>query len=205
MTVTGTPTFAFTLGEAERQAAYASGSDTAELVFAYEVQAGEIDTDGISWSANALTLDGGTVRLTTTDPDVEEDAALAHPAQPMLAGHRVDADPPGVESASMRETVLELLYDEALDAELGACRDCLHPDGGFGAEPSGVGRSLRQHGDADLRVGAGRGRDGDAGLHGAGVEPGEGRGGQPRAGVHRPGGDSGAGGGSTSTSPHRRR
>ena len=116
VTVTGTPTFAFTLGEAERQAAYASGSDTAELVFSYEVQAGEIDTDGISWSANALTLAGGTVRLTTTDPDVEEDAALAHPAQPMLAGHRVDADPPGVKSASMRETVLELLYDEALDS-----------------------------------------------------------------------------------------
>ena len=116
VTVTGAPTFAFTLGSAERQAAYASGSDTAELVFSYEVQAGEIDTDGISWSANALALAGGTVRLTTTDPDVEEDAALGHPEQRALAGHRVDADPPGVESASMRETVLELLYDEALDA-----------------------------------------------------------------------------------------
>ena len=116
VTVTGMPTFAFMLGEETREAAYASGSGTAELVFAYTVQAGETDTDGISWKANALALDGGTVRLTTTDPDVEEDAALAHPAQPMLAGHRVDAVPPGEESASMRETVLELLYDEALDA-----------------------------------------------------------------------------------------
>ena len=84
-------------------------------MFAYTVQAGETDTDGISWKANALALDGGTVRLTTTDPNVEEDAALAHPAQPMLAGHRVDADPPGVKSVTMQETTLRLLYDEALD------------------------------------------------------------------------------------------
>ena len=117
VTVTGMPTFAFMLGEATREAAYASGSDTAELVFSYEVQAGEIDTDGISWSANALALDGGTVRLTTTVPNVEEDAALGHPAQREgLAGHRVDADPPGVESASLDGTRLELVYDEALDA-----------------------------------------------------------------------------------------
>ena len=54
VTVTGMPKFAFTLGSAEREAAHASGSDTAELVFSYEVQAGEIDTDGISWGANAL-------------------------------------------------------------------------------------------------------------------------------------------------------
>ena len=49
VTVTGTPTFAFTLGEAERQADYATGSESLELVFSYIVKAGEIDTDGISW------------------------------------------------------------------------------------------------------------------------------------------------------------
>ena len=74
---------------------------------------------------------------------------------------------------------------------LAACRECLHP--GAGGQ-SDHGRHRRSHGDADLRVGAGRGRDGDAGLRGAGVEPGEGRGGQPRAGVHRPDGGAGAGG-----------
>ena len=95
------------LGEAEREAAYARGSETADLVFSYEVQAGEIDTDGISWSANALALDGGTVRLTTTVPNVEEDAALGHPAQREgLAGHRVDAEP-------ARCGVGELGWDEA--------------------------------------------------------------------------------------------
>ena len=49
VTVTGTPTFAFMLGEAERQADYATGSESLELVFSYIVKAGEIDTDGISW------------------------------------------------------------------------------------------------------------------------------------------------------------
>ena len=115
VTVTGTPTFAFMLGEETREAAYARGSETADLVFAYTVQAGEIDTDGISWKANALALDGGTVRLTTTDPNVEEDAALGHVKGDAQREHRVDAVPPGVESASMQGTVLELVYDEALD------------------------------------------------------------------------------------------
>ena len=118
VTVTGTPTFAFTLGEETREADYAGGSGTAELVFVYTVQAGETDTDGISWSANALALgEGGTVRLTTTDADVEEDAALGHTAQREgLAGHRVDADPPGlVLPVTMQGTTLRLLYDEALD------------------------------------------------------------------------------------------
>ena len=116
VTVTGTPTFAFTLGEETREADYAGGSGTAELVFAYTVQAGETDTDGISWKANALALGGGTVRLTTTDADVEEDAALGHTAQREgLAGHRVDAVPPGVKSVTMQATTLRLLYDEALD------------------------------------------------------------------------------------------
>ena len=116
VTVTGTPTFAFTLGEETREADHASGSGTNALVFHYTVQAGEIDTDGISWEANALALgEGGTIRLTTTDPSVVENAALAHPAQPMLAGHRVDAVLPGVKSVTMQETTLRLLYDEALD------------------------------------------------------------------------------------------
>ena len=116
VTVTGTPTFAFTLGEAERQADYATGSESLELVFSYIVKAGEIDTDGISWRAGALALgEGGTVRLTTTDPNVEEDAALKHDGADAQGEHRVDADPPGVKSVTMQETTLRLLYDEALD------------------------------------------------------------------------------------------
>ena len=117
VTVTGSPTFTFMLGEADaRRRTYAGGSETMALVFSYIVKAGEIDTDGISWRADALALgEGGTVRLTTTDPNVEEDAALKHDGADAQGEHRVDADPPGVKSVTMQETTLRLLYDEALD------------------------------------------------------------------------------------------
>ena len=115
VTVTGSPTFTFMLGRETREATYAGGSETMALVFSYIVKAGEIDTDGISWEANALTLDGGTVRLTTTDPNVEEDAALKHDGADAQGEHRVDAVLPGVKSVTMQETTLRLLYDEALD------------------------------------------------------------------------------------------
>ena len=194
VTVTGAPTFAFTLGEAEREATYSSGSDRAELVFAYTVQAGEIDTDGISWSANALALDGGTVRLTTTVPNVEEDAALGHPAQREgLAGHRVDADPPGVESASLDGTRLELVYDEALDAgsvPAAGAYEVTATNGGVTTPlPVSAVAVDGSDGDADPGDAGGVRGDGDADLHGAGDEPAAGPLRQPRGGADEPSGD----------------
>ena len=112
VTVTGTPKFAFLLGAATRQAAFVRGSETAGLVFTWTVREGEIDSDGISWDANALALDGGTIRQTINDT---EDAALKHEGADAQGDHRVDAAPPGAVSASMDGTTLELLYDEALD------------------------------------------------------------------------------------------
>ena len=54
-------------------------------------------------------------------------------------------------------------------------------------EPGGVGGvDIRHLADADTGRGAGCGRDGDAGVRAAGVEPGAGRGGQRCAGVQRP-------------------
>ena len=111
VTVTGTPTFAFRLGAATRQAAYASGSDSAALVFARTVQAGEVDSNGISWNAIALALDGGTI----TQTGATTAARLTHAAQASLEGHRVDAAPPMQVSASVRGLALVLVYDEPLD------------------------------------------------------------------------------------------
>ena len=111
VTVTGTPTFAFRLGATTRQAAFTRGSDSAALVFARTVQAGEVDRDGISWNANALALGGGTI----TKMGATAAASLTHAAQAALAGHRVDAAPPALVSASVRGRALALVYDEALD------------------------------------------------------------------------------------------
>ena len=111
VTVTGTPKFAFRLGAATRQAAYASGSGTTALVFARTVQAGEVDSNGISWNALALALDGGTI----TQTGATTAARLTHAAQASLEGHRVDAAPPMQVSASVQGLALVLVYDEPLD------------------------------------------------------------------------------------------
>ena len=111
VTVTATPTFAFRLGAATRQAAYASGSDSAALVFARTVQAGEVDRNGISWNAVALALDGGTI----TQTGATTAARLTHAEQAPLEGHRVDAAPPMQVSASVQGMSVVLVYDEPLD------------------------------------------------------------------------------------------
>ena len=111
VTVTATPKFAFRLGAATRQAAYASGSGSAALVFARTVQAGEVDRNGISWNALALALDGGTI----TQTGATTAASLTHAEQAPLEGHRVDAAPPMQVSASVHGMSLVLVYDEALD------------------------------------------------------------------------------------------
>ena len=117
VTVTDTPTFAFTLGSAVRQATYASGSGTAALVFSYTVLADDLDRDGISWEADALALAGGTIRLMTDNATIMEDAALAHEGEDAQAAHRVDAVAPSLVSATAEDTTLELVYDEALDGD----------------------------------------------------------------------------------------
>ena len=67
--VTGTPQLGLGIGSATRQAAYASGTGTASLVFRYTVVSGDTDTDGLSIAADALGLNGGTIDVAggTTD------------------------------------------------------------------------------------------------------------------------------------------
>ena len=60
--VTGTPQVALTIGSGTGAAGYASGSGTTALNFRYTVQATDVDTDGISIGASALSLNGGTIR-----------------------------------------------------------------------------------------------------------------------------------------------
>ena len=188
VTVTATPKFAFRLGAATRQAAYASGSDSAALVFARTVQAGEVDRNGISWNAVALALDGGTI----TQTGATTAARLTHAAQASLEGHRVDAAPPnaglGVGAGAVAGAGLRRAARSGLDAGDGR----VYGDGDGRShhhDPGGVGGvDIRHLGDADTGRGAGCGRDGDAGVRAAGVEPGAGRGGQRCAGVQRPGG-----------------
>ena len=60
VTVTGTPRIAIDVGGTARYATYASGSGTAALTFAYAVQPGDFDANGITL-ASPLDLNGGTI------------------------------------------------------------------------------------------------------------------------------------------------
>ena len=61
--VTGSPTLTLMFGASRRQASYASGSGTFDLLFRYVVQPEDIDADGFEVPANALSLNGGRIVL----------------------------------------------------------------------------------------------------------------------------------------------
>ena len=116
VTVTGTPQFTFELGGQTRQAAYTSVSDTKELVvFTYTVVSGDDDHDGISWSGNALGLNGGAIKFLHAEPAQQIDAQLGHAGQAALADHKVDATKPTLVSASLSRTTMTLTFSEELN------------------------------------------------------------------------------------------
>ena len=114
VTVTGTPQLSFSLGGVTKQAAFASGSDSTELVLSYTVAAGDNDADGISWAADALSLNGGTIKFMTSVVANRVDAALTHAAKTAQSGHKVDTAPV-LSTPTVDGTALVLTYNEALD------------------------------------------------------------------------------------------
>lgn len=82
--VTGNPVLAVSVGPNTRSAEYVAGSGTDTLTFRYTVQEGDVDADGVSVAANALS--GGAIAGASGDPVSPIFAGL--PAQP---GHKVDA------------------------------------------------------------------------------------------------------------------
>ena len=99
VTVTGSPRVAVSVGSDTRYATYSS-SDTSgtELAFSYAVQASDRDLDGISLAANALGLNGGTIRKTGTTTD----AVLTYAAVAASSRRKVDGktSAPAVSSIS---------------------------------------------------------------------------------------------------------
>ena len=93
---TGSPRVALTIGTQARYAAYSSRGGQS-LYFDYNVQESDRDEDGISIAANALSLDGGTIRAA----DGTSQADLTHGAVAAGSGHKVNgslASPPVVKS-----------------------------------------------------------------------------------------------------------
>ena len=99
--VTGSPQVALTIGSQTRQAIYSGYStfavpgvvgtfvDEDVLSFDYMVQAIDRDEDGISIAANALALNGGTIKHAadrTSDADLTHDAVAADPGRKVNGG-----------------------------------------------------------------------------------------------------------------------
>ena len=88
----GTPRIQLRIGgilpEHTRWANYASGSGNEALVFAYTVQAADMDADGISIEADELYLNGGTIQSTDGT-----DANLTYTQLGIQSGHKVDGSP----------------------------------------------------------------------------------------------------------------
>ena len=116
VTVTGTPRLPFELAGVTRYATYTSGSDSKVLVFSYTVPTDSgADDDGISWAANALELNNGTIKFTSTEPAAQVAANLDHVAQSALPGHKVDTTKPTLTSATVNATTMTLVFSEDLN------------------------------------------------------------------------------------------
>ena len=105
VTVTGMPQFEFELGTGAattmRQATYASGTGTTGVVLSYTVVDGDQDLDGISWAANSLTLNGGTIHFASTQLSEQVVPPLFHGAMASDVAHRVDARKLRLDTASV--------------------------------------------------------------------------------------------------------
>ncbi|MYE05848.1 MAG: hypothetical protein F4Y04_01255 [Chloroflexi bacterium] len=85
---TGKPRLALTVGSQTRHAFYwVPNRDGTGLFFRYQVQSGDLDTHGIGIAANALTLNGGSIR---SEGGTDADLGLGAHATLNFAGHKVD-------------------------------------------------------------------------------------------------------------------
>ena len=156
--VTGTPQLRLRVGTRTRTAGYLRGTDTAALVFGYEVADGDEDTGGLSMEANSLTRNVGTIR-----DGADNNALLSHDGLAADARHKVDGVRPAFVSAAVDGASLTLTYGEVLD------EGSRPAPGDFTVEVDGSGRSVSgvsvsgsvvtltlnpavEHGDTGIRV-----------------------------------------------------
>ena len=105
--VTGTPQFKLTVGSTNKTVDYTRRSGHTTLVFEYTVIAGDTDTDGVTYGANAIALNGGTImsvggltRATLTHAGISESI------------YKVDTTAPTVSSLTMKSTATNNYYVE---------------------------------------------------------------------------------------------
>ena len=145
VTAQGGPQFEFELGGATRQAAGGDSEEEMNVTFEYTVAAGDADDrDGISWGANALSLNGGSITLSGKGVLIPRDANRDHAAQGALSAHKVDTTKPTLVEAVVDQTALSLTFSEELNTTAPAnTAFTVKVDGGSGANPTPVSISGR--------------------------------------------------------------
>ena len=140
VTAQGGPQFEFELGGATRQAVGGDSEEEMGVTFEYTVASGDADDrDGISWGANALSLNGGSITLPGKGVLIPRDANRDHAAQAALPAHKVDTAKPSLASAEVDGTTLTLTFSEALNTTAPAnTAFTVKLDGGAGANPTDV-------------------------------------------------------------------
>ncbi|MDE0612783.1 MAG: SwmB domain-containing protein [bacterium] len=103
----GTPSLRVAIDPGTRQALYVSGSNTPELVFAYEVQAGDFDDNGIWINRNRLDLNGGAIAAGSVDADLGHGSILVgdNPVIRVDGVSNIAAATTGRETATVSATV----------------------------------------------------------------------------------------------------
>ena len=156
--VEGTPQLRLRVGTRNRTAGYLRGTDTAALVFGYEVADGDEDTGGVSIEAGRIDLNGGKI----TDKS-DNNADLEYRVARTRMGHRVDGVRPEFLGAAVDGAALTLTYGEGLDA------GSRPASGDFTVQVDGSGRTVAgvlvsgstvtltldpavEHGDTGIRV-----------------------------------------------------
>ena len=156
--VEGTPQMRLRVGTRNRTAGYLRGTDTALLVFGYEVVDGDEASGGVSIQAGRIALNGGTI-----EDEAENAAERDHEAVAVQTGHKVDGVKPAFVSAAVDGASLTLTYREALDGGASpASGDFAVTVGGNDRTVSGVSVSGSvvtltlnpevEHGDRAIRV-----------------------------------------------------
>ena len=109
-----TPALPLEVGGRVREMEFA-GADAATLRFRYRVARRDLDPNGVSLAANALSLPAGEIR-----DSLGSDADLSHPALPDQRGHRVNGAPEGSLPvlASLRITSRALADDTYRSGEI---------------------------------------------------------------------------------------
>ena len=121
VTVTGAPRIKLRVGGGDavhqKWADYTSGSGNEALLFAYTVQAGDFDDNGIYIAADELELNGGTIQSSGGT-----NANLDYPLQGGQSGHNVDGVRPTPEFAvtSVDGSSVIIIFSESLSATTAA-------------------------------------------------------------------------------------